>query len=154
MQPDLGIDPNSTDSGEVSWTLGFSFFSSNIRHDDDHMLLEGAPGKSLGPLTRGCQCSLPSERDCCCLLNIQAVVMLACLGSAQSPHPWERAPGAALPPILTSASVLYQHHTMGLGPLPPARHPQPLHCWEMGSSFHCWEGAIFGRDQPMPITLT
>ena len=27
----------------------------------------------------------------------------------------------------------------------PARHPQALHCWEPGSSFHCWEGVIFSR---------
>ena len=42
---------------------------------------------------------------------------------------------------------------MGLGTTPAPLHPQPLHCWEMGSSFYCWEGVIFGRDQPTPIGL-
>lgn len=35
----------------------------------------------------------------------------------------------------------------------PVHRPQPLCCWEMGSSFHCWEGVIFSRDGPTPISL-
>lgn len=34
------------------------------------------------------------------------------------PHPWERTHRAGFPPILTSASALYQPHTMGLGTTP------------------------------------
>lgn len=69
--------------------------------------------------------------------------------SARSPHPWERTHRAGFPPILTSASALYQPHTMGLGTTPASHHPQSLPCWEMGSSFHpwAWGGVIFRRDQ-------
>lgn len=67
-----------------------------------------------------------------------SAVVLAYLSSARSPHPWERTHRAGFPPILTSASALYQPHTMGLGTTPASHHPQSLPSWEMGSSFHYW----------------
>lgn len=77
-------------------------------------------GPILSPVDVGVHC--PVSATVVPPLHTQAEVALAWLGSTQSPHPWERALGAGLPPILTSASALYRAHTMDLGatPGPPA----------------------------------
>lgn len=93
------------------------------------------PGNKSGPArpNLGTQCVLTTQR---LLVLIAQWVLLpspteytSCghAGLARQglkPPPVGKGPGAVLPPILTSASALYQHHTMGLGAT-PTRPPAP-----------------------------